>query len=147
MNRLLVSKSGFELQEIELVHGSVSIGRAKDNDIQLNDATVSSHHAKIVTVMSTSYIQDLGSTNGVYVNGKPVVVQALHPDDVIAIGKHELLYHQEGAKESSQDENVYDSHVMKSLARAGTAGSHKTPAMQGKPFTVQEIINEVNAIL
>jgi len=142
MGKLLVSKSGFELQEIELEHGSVCIGRAKDNDIQLNDATVSSHHAKIVTVMSTSYIQDLGSTNGIFVNGDPVVVQALHADDVISIGNHEILFQQSNANQSSQDEDAYDTQLVNSMAGSGSSSTHQTPAAPDKAFTdFRETIN------
>lgn len=135
MGKLLISKSGFELQEIELEHGSVCIGRAKDNNILLNDATVSSHHAKIVTVMSTSYIQDLGSTNGVFVNGKPVVVQALHADDVISIGNHEILFQQSGVNQSSKEENVYDTHLANSVAGLGSSHAQQTPVSSDKAFT------------
>ena len=135
MGKLLISKSGYELQEIELEHGSISIGRAKDNDVQLNDATVSSHHAKIVTVMSTSYIQDLGSTNGIFVNGQPVVVQALHPDDVISIGNHEILFQQKNASQSSQDENVYDTQLINSMANASPSNVQQKPAVSNKAFT------------
>jgi len=142
MGKLLISKSGFELQEIELEHGSVCIGRAKDNDIQLNDATVSSHHAKIVTVMSTSYIQDLGSTNGIFVNGKPVVVQALHADDVIAIGNHEILFQQINVSQASKDENAYDTQLVNSIAGHGSSQTHQTPDAPDKAFTdFRETIN------
>lgn len=135
MAKLLISKSGFELQEIELEHGSVCIGRAKDNNILLNDATVSSHHAKIVTVMSTSYIQDLGSTNGVFVNEKPVVVQALHADDVISIGNHEILFQQSNVSQSSKEEDVYDTHLVNSMAGQGSQRTHQTTATPDKAFT------------
>ncbi|WP_455202532.1 FHA domain-containing protein [Kaarinaea lacus] len=135
MGKLLISKSGFELQEIELEHGSVCIGRAKDNQILLNDATVSSHHAKIVTVMSTSYIQDLGSTNGVFVNGKPVVVQALHAGDVISVGNHEILFQQSEANQSSEEENVYDTHLANSMAGLGSSHTRQAPVASDKAFT------------
>ena len=135
MGKLLISKSGFELQEIELAHGTITVGRAKDNNVQLNDATVSSHHAKIVTVMSTSYIQDLGSTNGIFINGQPVIVQALHPDDIISIGNHEILFKQNKASQSSQDENVYDTQVMNSMAGVSSSKGPQKTAVPDKAFT------------
>ncbi|MDH5180845.1 MAG: FHA domain-containing protein, partial [Gammaproteobacteria bacterium] len=63
------------------------------NDIRLNDSIVSSNHAKIVTVMNTSYIQDLGSTNGTFVNEQRVGQQRLlRPNDIITIGMYEIMF-------------------------------------------------------
>ena len=55
------------LETVVLKEGTLSIGRARDNNVRIKDATVSSHHANIFTYMSASYIEDLGSTNGTYV--------------------------------------------------------------------------------
>ena len=92
MSKLLVNKGTFQLQEVELKPGVITLGRSADNDVQLSDPTVSSRHAKIVTVMKTSYIEDLGSTNGISVNGKRVEKHALRADDVISIGNYEILF-------------------------------------------------------
>ncbi|WP_455221595.1 FHA domain-containing protein [Kaarinaea lacus] len=103
MGKLLISKDGFKVQEIELKSGTITVGRAKDNDIQLNDPTVSSHHAKIVTVMHNSYIEDLDSKNGVFINGVRTVVQALESDDVLSIGQHELFFQEAHIECAAQD--------------------------------------------
>lgn len=103
MSKLLISKDGFKVQEIELKSGTIKVGRAKDNDVQLNDPTVSAHHAKIVTVMHNSYIEDLDSKNGVFINGERVVVQALESDDVISIGQHELFFQEANVECAVED--------------------------------------------
>ncbi len=75
---------------VKLQAGAMSIGRAGDNDLHIADTTVSSYHARIFTYLDASYIEDLGSTNGTYLNGKRIQKHTLHPGDVIKVGKHEL---------------------------------------------------------
>ena len=77
-------------RNVRLVPGVISIGRASDNDVQIEDVTVSLHHAKIFTYFSASYIEDLGSTNGTYLNGKRVNKHTLRTGDVVQIGKQRL---------------------------------------------------------
>lgn len=92
MNKIIVNLGNFKLDEIPLHRGSLNIGRAEDNDISLADAATSSHHAKIVTIFTSSFIQDLNSTNGTIVNGRKVVRHTLHHGDVISIGNLQLLF-------------------------------------------------------
>jgi pSer/pThr/pTyr-binding forkhead associated (FHA) protein len=71
--------------------GGMTLGRAEDNDIMLDDETVSRHHARLLVEPGIGnpqiYIQDLASANGVFVNGERIVRQLLHDEDRIAIGK------------------------------------------------------------
>ncbi|WP_455207709.1 FHA domain-containing protein [Kaarinaea lacus] len=115
MSKLLINKDGCKIREVELSNGSITIGRAKDNDIQLEDPTVSSHHAKIITAMLNSYIEDLASTNGVLVNGEPVVVQALQADDVISIGKHEIRFQGDVAEPPLRNRQFEDVHSVSAM--------------------------------
>jgi len=78
-------------RHINLAPGPVFIGRATDNDINFEDKRISSHHAKIVTYFETSYIEDLSSTNGTYINGKRVKMHTLHPGDEIKLGHHRIV--------------------------------------------------------
>ncbi len=80
----------FDAGGVKLQAGAISIGRAGDNDLRLADATVSSYHARIFTYLEASYIEDLGSTNGTYLNGKRIEKHTLHAGDIIKLGKHEL---------------------------------------------------------
>lgn len=73
-------------QDIFLSRGVTNIGRAKDNEIVLPLRAVSAYHAKIVTFSKIAYIQDLGSTNGTYVNGKLTHYHVLQPGDYVYIG-------------------------------------------------------------
>lgn len=78
-------------EQIVLSQGSTTIGRAQSNDIVLSSKLVSSHHAKIMTFGNSAYIQDLDSTNGIYVNGKPKQYQVLHQGDSVHIGNYHFI--------------------------------------------------------
>lgn len=69
-----------------------SIGRLPDNDLPLsNDTTVSSHHARVIVRAGTQLLlEDLGSSNGTFVNGQQISRQSIGPDDVVLIGSSEL---------------------------------------------------------
>lgn len=106
MNKIIVNKGSFKLDEIELHHGTITIGRAADNDIRLDDSAVSSHHAKVVTLFDVSFIQDTESTNGTLVNGKTVKKHTLHPGDIISLGKHQLLFQGESKSDADSNETL-----------------------------------------
>jgi pSer/pThr/pTyr-binding forkhead associated (FHA) protein len=63
------------------------IGRSKRCDIRLEDVFVSRRHARVIRSEIGTAIEDLGSSNGVYVNGRRSEgVTALHPGDVVQMG-------------------------------------------------------------
>jgi type II secretory pathway predicted ATPase ExeA len=72
--------------------GSISIGRASDNEMRLEAPYISRHHCRIVTVGTISTVEDLGSVNGIAVNGKVVKRHVLQHADQIVIGEHVLTY-------------------------------------------------------
>lgn len=92
MAKLVLSLNGETLREIPLDQKIMTIGRKNDSDIHIDNLAVSSKHAKILTILDDSFIEDLDSTNGTYINGKKVTKHALKDGEVIAIGKHELRY-------------------------------------------------------
>jgi len=90
--KLLVKLHDQGSRSIDLTADSFSIGRKPDNDLPIDDHTVSSRHAKIVRVQSVYFLEDLKSTNGTAVNGKPVERAQLHDADVITIGQHRIIF-------------------------------------------------------
>jgi hypothetical protein len=64
----------------------VTIGRGLDNDIVLEDASVSRHHAELAREGSRLEVRDLGSTNGTWVNAARVSAATVHPGDELAFG-------------------------------------------------------------
>ena len=83
----------------QLRHGEVLIGRGYGNDLRINNPTVSTKHARIYTYLTVSYIEDMGSTNGTYVNGKRIDKHVLHPGDVIALGEYQMVLDKHQAEE------------------------------------------------
>ena len=105
MAKLVLSMNGAVQGEYELNQERFTIGRKPENEIQIDNLAVSGKHALIITILDDSFLEDLGSTNGTYVNGKLVKKHALKDGDVIAIGKHELKYINENA---SEDEDEFE---------------------------------------
>ncbi len=97
MAKIIVNRENFKVDEIDLEQGTLSVGRNHDNDLCIDDLTVSGRHAQIVTVFGSTYVEDLGSTNGTSVNGKKVRTHTLHNGDVLTIGHYQLLFQGENA--------------------------------------------------
>jgi predicted component of type VI protein secretion system len=91
------------LGEFSLDKERLLIGRKPENDIQVDNLAVSGQHAAIITILNDSFLEDLDSTNGTFVNGKLVKKHALKHGDVITIGKHELKYVNDEATTDDQD--------------------------------------------
>ena len=92
MAKLILSVDGQVLKEYQLTKERTLIGRKPHNDIPIDNLAVSGEHAAIITILNDSFIEDLGSTNGTMVNGKPVKKHFLQNNDVVEIGKHKLKY-------------------------------------------------------
>jgi len=90
--RLLVATDGRTVEERMLRVGRIIVGRTPDNDLQIDSRFVSRHHCQIVTTLHSSVVEDLNSTNGIYVKSKRVRRHYLNDGDVVVIGKHELIY-------------------------------------------------------
>jgi general secretion pathway protein A len=92
MGRLLVATDGRTVQEITLTQGRIIVGRTPDNDLQIDSRFVSRHHCQITTSANSCVIEDLNSTNGIYVKSRRVRRHYLNDGDVVLVGKHELIY-------------------------------------------------------
>lgn len=71
---------------------SFSIGRLPDNHIVIDNVAVSGKHAKIISKGDVFYIEDLNSTNGTFIDKKRIDSRRLKDNDIISIGKHELVF-------------------------------------------------------
>ncbi len=92
VGRVVLTMKGVQLDQALLVPGRFIIGRTTDNDMQVDSKFVSRHHMQLVTSMDDCFVEDLNSTNGVFLNGKRVRRHKLQPGDVIKLGMHEITY-------------------------------------------------------
>ena len=77
MARLILSLDGTVLAEYNMNKERYTIGRLPDNDIRIDNPAVSGHHSLIINILNDSFLEDLNSTNGTYVNGKLIKKHAL----------------------------------------------------------------------
>ena len=104
MARLILSLDGQTLAEYNMTKERYTVGRLPDNDIRIDNAAVSGHHSLIINILNDSFLEDLNSTNGTYVNGKLIKKHALQHGDVITVGHHQLRYVDDQADEVQEDE-------------------------------------------
>jgi pSer/pThr/pTyr-binding forkhead associated (FHA) protein len=98
MAKLIISRDGALVQTVPLNKERVSIGRRRHNDIVLDHPTVSGEHALIVTILDDSFLEDLASTNGSYVNGHRVGKHFLKHQEVITLAKFQLQFISDGVR-------------------------------------------------
>jgi len=103
MAKLVLSFNGDVVKDYELDKEILTIGRKPDNDIHIDNLAVSGNHAKILTILNDSFIEDLGSTNGTYIGGNKITKHALQNGESIVIGKHELKYVNANAESGEND--------------------------------------------
>ena len=92
VGQVVLSLKGVEIDRALLVPGRFVIGRTADNDMQIDSKFVSRHHMQLVMSLDGCVVEDLNSTNGVYLNGKRVRKHKLLPGDILKLGLHELTY-------------------------------------------------------
>jgi pSer/pThr/pTyr-binding forkhead associated (FHA) protein len=104
MARLFLSLDNQVLAEYNMTKERYTIGRLPDNDVRIDNPAVSGHHSLIINILNDSFLEDLNSTNGTYVNGKLIKKHALQHGDVITIGHHQLRFSDQQETEAEQDE-------------------------------------------
>lgn len=96
MAKLILKFEAKVLKEIPLQKASVSIGRTPGNDVVIDNLAVSGHHAKLVVEEGHYVVEDLSSLNGTFLNNQRIRRSALKDGDEITIGKHTMVYQEEG---------------------------------------------------
>ena len=104
MARLILSLDSQVLAEYNMSKERYTIGRLPDNDVRIDNPAVSGHHSLIINILNDSFLEDLNSTNGTYVNGKLIKKHALQHGDVITIGHHQLRFSDQQTGDVEQDE-------------------------------------------
>lgn len=135
MARMILSLNGQTLAEYNLSKERYTVGRLSDNDIRIDHPAISGHHSLVINILNDSFLEDLNSTNGTYVNGKLIKKHALAHGDVITIGHHQLRFVDDGMEDIEQDDDGTlviapgDRHLDK-LRRMAEAQPEIAPAAQ-----------------
>ncbi len=104
MSRLILSLNGQTLAEYNMTKERYTVGRLPDNDVRIDNPAVSGHHSLIINILNDSFLEDLNSTNGTYVNGRLIKKHALQHGDVVTIGHHQIRFVDDNADEADQEE-------------------------------------------
>ena len=92
MPKMIVSIDGVVIKEVELSKERTMLGRRPYNDIVIDNLAVSGEHVAFHMNEQGVEAEDLGSTNGTYVNGKAVKRQALRNGDTVEVGKYKIRF-------------------------------------------------------
>jgi len=112
----LIVVSGMMLGlQIELGGDAVTIGRASECALSLQHPSVSRHHCEISRDGDRYFIEDLGSTNRTYLNGKPVRREELHDGDQISVGNNAIKFFTGQSLEAKYHDELIDLAIYDSL--------------------------------
>lgn len=115
MPQLIASVEGVEIKHVYLQKDRTTLGRAPDNDIVFDNLVVSGHHCVFeLKGLAEVQVEDLGSTNGTYINGNMVKRQRLRDGDVIAIGNFRIHY-----KEATEHPSTFGETAAMKVAADG----------------------------
>ena len=95
MPRMIVSIDSVVIKEVKLTKERTTLGRRPYNDIVIDNLAVSGEHAVIHMTDDGVEIEDVGSTNGTYVNAKAVTRQELRNGDIVEVGKYKIRFLQD----------------------------------------------------
>lgn len=101
MAKIIIKFNNDVVDHIDLKQGDMKIGRKPGCEIHIDNLSVSGEHANIFTVGEDSFVQDLGSTNGTFINNKKITKHHLKNGDTVVIGKHSLIYFTDSARASA----------------------------------------------
>jgi len=135
--KLITTSSTGEKKEYLLTSETMTIGRKPSNDIPIDNLSVSGKHAQVITILEDSFLEDLGSTNGTYVNGKLVKKHALEDGDNITLGKYQIVY-QNGASGSAAQ-----GFEQTMIIRAGEKGMPEEAGSKEIDASMQKISAEI----
>jgi len=90
--RIEIRTDGDVIEELTFGPGRIIVGRSPDNEIYIKSKFVSRHHAQLISDEDGCVIEDLNSTNGVFLGEKQIKKHRLRDGDVVSLGIHELVY-------------------------------------------------------
>ncbi len=127
MARLVLSLDGQVMAEYNMNKERYTIGRLPDNDIRIDNAAVSGHHSLIINILNDSFLEDLNSTNGTYVNGKLIKKHALQHGDVVTVGHHQLRFVEDDEQQDEFEKTMVIQPSARPVEKLRTAVGQSQP--------------------
>ena len=132
----------------------IRIGKASDNDFVVNDPHVSRYHAKLIREEGGCWLlEDLGSTNGTFVNGAQIIKKHVTPSDKIRLGDHYVLNISEALKSNNDYseefaalKQIYDDYIQAKV-KIQSSNQFKTRLFQSLPFALPGVVGVVIGFL
>ncbi|MDH3748238.1 MAG: FHA domain-containing protein [Gammaproteobacteria bacterium] len=114
---LYITQNGHTIRSLILDKPRLLIGRSEHNDLSIDSRFISRHHTLLVRNGSATFLMDLNSTNGTYVNSRRVSNHVLIDDDIIGIGHHRIKFCDPYAKQRGklEGDEFADTAIMKTL--------------------------------
>lgn len=131
MATLFITQPDGSEVEFPLSEASIRIGRAKDNDLHIQDESVSTFHAELLFRDGHHVIKDLGSTNGVRVNGERVQEAPVTDGDIVRFGNVRARYQADAADPITETEPASEATPASETSEATEAAepqAAETPA-------------------
>lgn len=136
MAKLIIKLNNEIVDHVDLKQGDMKIGRKPGCEIVLDNLAVSGEHANVFTIGDDSFIQDLGSTNGTFINNKRVAKHHLRNGDTVVIGQHSLLYLQDSTRPAEPDTDEFAKTVVISPMAPTAATAARSAAPKHAPRAV-----------
>ena len=138
MGKLVLLLADGTTLDVPLGKERIVIGRRADNDVCLPHPAVSGEHASVVTILADSFLEDLGSTNGTLVNGKPIVKHFLRDHDQIDIGRQRMVF--------VSDDNAHVDPLPPDIARSQLMGlANRVESVRPLPTAAVPVIRNTGA--
>ena len=136
MPRMIVSIDGVVIKEVQLTKERTTLGRRPYNDIVIDNLAVSGEHAVLHMVGHDVEIEDLGSTNGTYVNAKAVKRQELRNGDTVEVGKYKIRFLQDAEGQNFEKTMIFKPGMVPPVA-ASAKPAPAAPAPAPPPYWLQ----------
>jgi len=146
--KLILKFKDSVISEIPLDQEETTIGRKPENTIHIDNLAVSGKHARVLKIGSKAILEDLGSTNGSFVNDKQVTKHILQHGDSILIGKHVLTFVnledkpvQQEQPEPEEEDDMDKTMIISPQARSAMAAKdNKKSATSSMPLAGVQMV-------
>jgi hypothetical protein len=146
--KFLLQFQGAVIREIPVTKNELTVGRHPDNDIVIDNPAVSAHHCRVTVVNDSFFVEDLNSSNGVFLNAKKIMKAGLKNDDVIGIVKHALKFidEREAIEPPQPDPVSWQATMLMAPEKQREVAASASRAAMRKPAIVHVVDGVVDAI-